>query len=98
MDYQLDMLNTSGDIFIEGAFLKNPLLCAVLAQLRHGQEVWLSADETGTVQGCAYLTSWESAGHPVEVKVSQVTQLSGLEEYRDIWRLRAETKWDELKE
>ena len=34
IDYQLDMLGAKGDIFIEGAFLKNPLLCAVLNQLK----------------------------------------------------------------
>jgi sugar (pentulose or hexulose) kinase len=60
IDYQLDMLEVQGDIFIEGAFLKNPILCSLLSQLRDEQKIFLSKDSTGTVQGAAYLTRWNN--------------------------------------
>lgn len=91
LDYQLDLLSAKGDIFIEGAFLKNPLLCSILAQLRAGQKVWLSADATGTVQGCAHLAYWGERECRVELTSSDVTALVGLEQYRDDWRARSDT-------
>ncbi|MFC3115074.1 FGGY-family carbohydrate kinase [Cellvibrio fontiphilus] len=58
IDQRLSDLQASGAIYIEGAFLKNPLLCALLAQLRSGQPVYLSNDDTGTVQGALLLTQF----------------------------------------
>ncbi len=86
MDYQLDMLEAKGDIFIEGAFLKNPLLCAVLNQLRPDQSVYLSLDDTGTVQGTAYLTAWDEAQCHINKSVSETINLSALNLYRHKWR------------
>ncbi len=86
MDYQLDMLNAKGDIFIEGAFLKNPLLCAVLNQLRSKQSVYLSMDSTGTVQGAAYLTILDEVDCYINKSASETINLSSFEVYRDKWR------------
>lgn len=98
LDYLLDRLDARGDIFIEGAFLKNANLCALLAQLRGHQRVWLSSDDTGTVQGCAALVGWgEVIGGGVggeirrpAVHAAGATRLKSLESYRRLWRLALE--------
>jgi sugar (pentulose or hexulose) kinase len=86
-DHVLDLLQHNGDVIIEGAWLRNPLLCAVLAQLRQGQALWLSADETGTVTGAAQLAlGIDEAGVALE-RVAP-TSLRGLQAYRRAWRSR----------
>jgi sugar (pentulose or hexulose) kinase len=90
LDYLLDLLDARGDIFIEGAFLKNSNLCALLAQLRGNQQVWLSADDTGTVQGCASLVDWEREAHSPALEASGVTRLERLERYKEKWRAAVE--------
>lgn len=86
LDYLLDQLGARGDIFIEGAFLKNPNLCALLAQLRGQQRVWLSADDTGTVQGCASLVDWGGEADRPAVQMAGATRLKSLEQYKRLWR------------
>jgi len=90
LDYLLERLDARGDIFIEGAFLKNPNLCAVLAQLRGDQQVWLSADDTGTVQGCASLVDWGGAVNRPRVQIGAATRLKRLERYKQRWRTALE--------
>ncbi|MBL4826148.1 MAG: L-fuculose kinase [Spongiibacteraceae bacterium] len=90
LDYQLDLLAAQGDIFIEGAFLKNALLCAVLAQLRINQTVYLSADDTGTVKGCAYLADWSGEGEALNSRSCVSTSLLGLDDYKNYWRHHAQ--------
>jgi len=85
IDYQLDRLAAQNSIYIEGAFLQNPLMCSMLAQLRPQQDVWLSADATGTVQGCAYLTDWQSVPSAIELKPAVPTKFSGLGDYKKHW-------------
>lgn len=85
IDYQLTMLDVSGDIIIEGAFLKNPLLCAIVSQLRQGQQVRLSQDATGTVLGAAYLTNWGNVNAEIEMKPVKSTTLQGLLNYKEQW-------------
>ncbi len=89
LDYQMDLINAEGDIFIEGAFLKNSLLCSVLARLRSGQKVFLSSDSTGTVQGCAQLTRWGAPCPAPELAICNPSRLGSLEEYKALWRSRA---------
>lgn len=86
LDYLLDLLDARGDIFVEGAFLKNPNLCALLAQLRGHQKVWLSADDTGTVQGCASLVDWGGDVNRPLVQSGGATRLKKLEHYKQRWR------------
>ncbi len=90
MDYQLDLLGCKGDIYIEGSFLKNPMLCAVLAQLRSDDQIWLSLDTTGTVRGCASLPQWPRNEDAPDCTLCSPTQLKGLDVYRARWRERAE--------
>jgi hypothetical protein len=92
IDYQLDMLGAKGDIFIEGAFLKNPLLCAVLNQLRDNNNVILSKDSTGTVQGAGYLSDWGNVQCEIECEPSSTTELSNLSGYKKQWREYAESR------
>ena len=85
IDYQLKMLGAKGKIFIEGAFLKNPLLCAVINQLREEQEVFLSKDSTGTVQGVGYLTTWDDVECNIDVGQANETSLTALFNYKEQW-------------
>ncbi|MFC1518615.1 FGGY-family carbohydrate kinase [Pseudomonadota bacterium] len=85
IDYQLSMLGSKGNVYIEGAFLKNPLLCGVVSQLRAEQNVYLSLDSTGTVQGAAYLTDWEHVKGQIKTSKSSKTQLNGLLKYQYLW-------------
>ena len=86
MDIQADLLHAQGDIFIEGAFLKNPWLCRIFAALRSDQRVYLSADETGTVQGCAQLAAWPAQPSAPKLERCEKAVLSGLHAYRQRWR------------
>ncbi|MBB3061264.1 FGGY-family carbohydrate kinase [Microbulbifer rhizosphaerae] len=86
LDYLLDLLGARGDIFVEGAFLKNPILCALLAQLRGHQQVWLSADDTGTVQGCASLVDWVGGVNRPLAQSGGATRLKKFEHYKQRWR------------
>ncbi|MBL4837091.1 MAG: hypothetical protein JKY34_05890 [Kordiimonadaceae bacterium] len=91
IDYQLDMLHARGDIYMEGAFIQNQYLCAVLNQLRPGQNVYLSLDKTGTVKGSACLTNWGHSSIEIEITKSATTKLKQLTEYKSRWRKRCET-------
>lgn len=87
MDLQLDLLSADGDIFMEGSFLQNPKLCAVLAQLRSTQALILSASGNGTVQGCALLANAiDKPQPPIEMHTCAAATLKGLEEYKQQWR------------
>lgn len=85
IDYQLNMLQVNGDIIIEGAFLKNPLLCAIVSQLRENQNVRLSLDATGTVLGAGYLTHWGAVNADIEMKAVTSTKLQGFLQYKQQW-------------
>ncbi|RDV25443.1 hypothetical protein DXV75_09065 [Alteromonas aestuariivivens] len=91
IDYQLDMLDAEGNIYIEGAFLKNPILIGIVAQLRSNQRVLLSQDTTGTVTGAAQLTQWMQANCEIVSENAHTTALSGLAQYREAWRALAQS-------
>ena len=86
IDYQLDMLGAHGDVYIEGAFLKNPLLCSLVNSFRVTQEVMLSDDNTGTVLGAAYLTQWDTEKPSLSVSPATVIKLEGLDKFKLKWR------------
>lgn len=92
VDYQLSLLAAQGDIYVEGAFLKNPLLCELINQLRQEQDVYLSMDDTGTVSGTAYLANWENVESQINTKSSNQTTLTGLAEYKANWLKIVEAK------
>ncbi|MET0357721.1 MAG: FGGY family carbohydrate kinase, partial [Cellvibrio sp.] len=87
MDLQLELLEVESDIFIEGSFLKNPFMLAVLAQLRAPQTLYISESQFGTVQGCALLSQWNTG---VQIKnsmrIGEASALKGLDEYKKRWR------------
>lgn len=89
-DVELDLLGASGDLIIEGAWLRNPLLCSLLAALRPQQTVYLSSDETGTVSGAAQLALGIKV-RPNMVPV-EVMDLPGLDDYRRTWRQQLSEK------
>jgi len=84
-DYELELLGSEGDLIVEGAWLRNPLLCGMLAQLRPAQNVYLSTDETGTVSGAAQLAFGKGIPAPA-LQVAVATGLGGLAGYRAEWR------------
>lgn len=85
IDYELDLLGSEGDLIIEGAWLRNPMLCAVLAQLRPAQRLLLSTDETGTVSGAAQLAFGDRSAGSVLDGIESAA-IAGLEGYRSGWR------------
>jgi hypothetical protein len=89
VDYCLDLLQAESDVLIAGSYLQNPLLCALIAQLRASQPVLLSSDTAGTVRGTAQLTNW---WRPVSVSLAHCkpATVTGLGDYRQAWRKRAE--------
>ena len=83
---RLDDLQAQGSIYIEGAFLKNPLLCGLVAQIRAGQSVFASTDDTGTVLGAASLINYQNENESnIEVSPVTKTDFVGLERYVDAW-------------
>jgi sugar (pentulose or hexulose) kinase len=84
LDHCLDLLRVGSDVIIAGSYLQNPLLCALIAQLRGAQPVYLSNDETGTVRGAAQLTTWSA---PVSVSLQRCapSAVTGLEDHRSLW-------------
>lgn len=88
LDYELDLLSSEGDLIIEGAWLRNPGLCEVVAMLRSEQIIYLSSDETGTVSGAAKLAMNQSSAVPglrrLDLTASRC--IRGLAEYRALWR------------
>lgn len=86
IDQRLNDLNASGPIFIEGAFLKNPILCQIVAQLRADQPVYLSADNTGTVMGAAALIDFEhTSALAFPLNPCKATQFDDLLAYKAAW-------------
>ncbi len=97
LDYQLDLVASSGDVIVGGAFLKNPTLCALLAQLRAPQRVLRSADVTGTVQGAAMLANWQQPPRLEAMQPVAATRIRSLPAYREQWRRRVEQRQSELQ-
>ena len=89
VDYCLDLLRAESDVVIAGSYLQNPLLCALIAQLRATQPVLLSSDTAGTVRGTAQLTNWS---RPVSVSLAHCkpAAVTGLDDYRRAWRKHSE--------
>lgn len=85
IDQRLTDLQATGPVYIEGAFLKNPLLCALVAQLRD-QPVWLSTDNTGTVQGAGALAELDSASTaPLSLMACKASTFNALTDYKAKW-------------
>ena len=73
-------------------FSQNPVLLAVLAQLRPGQKVKASALRDGTTAGAAALAMIEDGKLPtIALKLTEVTAaaVEGLGDYQAAWRKMA---------
>lgn len=87
MDLQLELLEAKNDIYIEGSFLKNPFMLAVLAQLRAPQTLYISESQFGTVQGCALLSQWNSTSRADNhMRIGEPAALKSLDAYKKSWR------------
>ena len=86
IDQRLTDLHSTGTIYIEGAFLKNPMLCQLVAQLRPDQTVMLSRDNTGTVMGAASLIHFDKqAAAELDLVPCEPAAFDKLEAYREKW-------------
>jgi sugar (pentulose or hexulose) kinase len=96
LDYQLDLVAVREQVIIGGAFLKNPLLCALLAQLREGQPVLACRDITGTVVGAAQLTRWYDVRENLHLDAVVPAAVGDLDDYRQRWRDRIAAREREI--
>ena len=85
INQRLSDLNAEGPIYIEGAFLKNPLLCRLVAQLRPNQTVFASSDNTGTVLGAAALIKYGEQAHKLDLETVEPSYFFGLNAYVKEW-------------
>ncbi|MCA3560031.1 MAG: sugar kinase [Aestuariivirga sp.] len=89
---QLDAVTSKDDIIVDGPFSQNPVLLAVLAQLRPAQKVKASALRDGTTAGAAALAMIENGKLPaIGIRMTDVTpaEIAGLAGYQAAWRTLA---------
>ena len=80
----LNKLNTQGDVIMDGSFLKNPILCRLVAQFCGKKNLYISNDEAGTVKGAAQLTQWSQL--PIlELEKCEPYNVEGLDLYVSSW-------------
>lgn len=85
LDVTLDLVASAGDVVVEGSFGRNELLLAVLASLRPEQEVYASADQTGTTNGALRLVSPDLPPPGVR-RVAALEDPAAVLRHRDNWR------------
>ena len=85
----LELLDSSGDVIIDGSFAENHLFAGLLAALRPGQSVSISKAKDGTAIGAALLWGWP---RQVTLDLERVMpiQLAGLDAYAEAWRRSVE--------
>ena len=89
---QLDAIASKDDIIVDGPFSQNPVLLAVLAQLRPHQKVKASALRDGTTAGAAAIAMIDGGKLPnIGLRLTDVAPVSirGLEDYHLAWRKAA---------
>jgi sugar (pentulose or hexulose) kinase len=88
----LDLLRSRGQVIIDGAFAENRLFTGLLAALRPGQPVAVSAARRGAALGAALLWGWSERAAPAPLKLTPVgaPELAGLATYERRWRTAAE--------
>lgn len=92
---QLDHVKSRHDIIVDGPFAQNPVLMAVLAQLRPGQRVLASALRDGTTAGAACLALMRDGRLPhIGIKAAQARPagLEGLADYQRRWKGLAQAR------
>ena len=89
---QLDAITSKDEIIVDGPFSQNPVLLAVLAQLRPAQKVKASALRDGTTAGAAALAMIEDGRLPsIAIRMAAVTaaEIEGLASYQAAWKKMA---------
>ncbi len=89
---QLDAIASKDDIIIDGPFSQNPVLLALLAQLRPAQAVRASDLRDGTTAGAAALALIDGGKLPsIPLALASVTPsaVAGLASYQNSWRALA---------
>lgn len=89
---QLDCITSKDDIIVDGPFSQNPVLLAVLAQLRPAQKVKASALRDGTTAGAAALAMIEDGKLPsIAIRMTEVkaAEIEGLASYQAAWKKMA---------
>lgn len=89
---QLDAITSKDDIIVDGPFSQNPVLLAVLAQLRPAQKVKASALRDGTTVGAAALAMIADGKLPtIGIRMTEVrpAEIAGLAAYQAAWRVMA---------
>ena len=89
---QLDAIASRDDIIIDGPMSQNPVLLAVLSQLRPGQDVMASDLRDGTTAGAAALALIENGNLPnigLKLIATQPSSIEGLQSYHAEWKERA---------
>ncbi len=89
---QLDAIASKDDIIVDGPFSQNPVLLAVLAQLRPRQKVKASALRDGTTAGAAAIAMIDEGRLPtIGLQLTDIAPaaVSGLEAYHRAWQASA---------
>lgn len=84
----LDLLESRGQVVIDGSFAENPLFAALLAALRPEQPVLVSSEREGTALGAALLVGWteRTAPAPLTLRRAAPAAIPGLDAYVEDWR------------
>lgn len=92
----LDLTGPAARIFVDGAFVANPLYAPLLATLMPDREVFVSRRSDGTATGAAILARWTDAALPrVALDAERVIALGiDLDIYARTWRARAMERKD----
>jgi sugar (pentulose or hexulose) kinase len=87
----LDLLESRGQVIVDGSFAETPLFTALLAALRPGQPVLVSTERNGTALGAALLVGWAERTAPAPLALRPVTPaaIPGLAAYAEDWRAAA---------
>jgi sugar (pentulose or hexulose) kinase len=89
---QLDAIASKDDIIVDGPFSQNPVLLAVLGQLRPSQKVLASDLRDGTTAGAAAIALIEEGRLPtiaLKPKPAAPSAIEGLNAYHAAWKEKA---------
>ena len=89
---QLDAVGSRHDVIVDGPFAMNKVFLAVLAQLRVGQEVFISQLRDGTTAGAACLALMQDGMLPsvaLKLIAAAPAAIAGLAAYQSRWKEKA---------
>jgi sugar (pentulose or hexulose) kinase len=88
-DVDLDLLDSRGDVIIDGSLADNHLFAGLLAALRPGQKISVSTESEGTALGAALLWGWPTSNR-LRLSSAAAIAIDGLRDYALAWRRLAE--------